>query len=218
MAVLTLSRQIGSNGAYIGRKISKDLGYHFADKQVIQAVFSRYGFAPFEKIYETPISFWDRFDRVRKNTLQNLNSVIEALARHGNMVILGRGSFAVLGGLADILNVRIQAPFSYRVEQVMEKENMKDREKAEMFLEEQSLVRTEFVETTYQVAWDAASNFDLVINTSQVPPDMAANWLVQILKAMDQRQIPVEASTKSFEVDSAMAKSVSEVLDCWNTH
>jgi cytidylate kinase len=126
MAVLTISREIGSQGAEIGRMVAEKLNYHFADKQVMLNVFHQYGFKPFDKVYDKPTSFWDQFDSMRKMTLENLNAVIEALAHHGNMVIVGRGSFAVLHDLADVLNVRIQAPFDERLAWFMKEENLTD--------------------------------------------------------------------------------------------
>jgi cytidylate kinase len=59
-----------------------------------------------------------------------LNRVIQALAQHGNVVILGRGSCAVLGGFADVLNVRVQATLSARTERVMTRYNLTDIEQA----------------------------------------------------------------------------------------
>ena len=94
------------------------LNYHYADKDTIFKIFKQYGFAPLEKVYEAPTSFWDNFDSLRLKTLENLNQVMEALAAHGHTVIVGRGGFAVLDGLADVLNVRIQAHIEDRLGQV----------------------------------------------------------------------------------------------------
>ena len=40
------------------------------------------------------------------------------MARHGNVVILGRSGYAILAGLADVLHVRLQAPLEDRIELV----------------------------------------------------------------------------------------------------
>jgi CMP/dCMP kinase len=218
MSILTISREIGAGGPYIGQHVAKRLGYHYADKNTINKVFHQYGFIPFEKVYDAPTSFWDRFDNMRQLTVENLNSVIQALAHHGNMVIVGRGSFAVLGGLVDVFNVRLQAPFEARVGMFMELEGISDRAEAERLLEERGVLRSSFVESTYQVAWDAASNFDLVINVEKVPSDMAVDWLCQVLTAMDGRDWGDEPTARSLFVEPYMENAVMASVDCKKLH
>src|SRR5512135_3353328 len=108
MSVITISREFGSDGSYIAEKVAQALGYHFADKKTLEDVLTQYGFVEFDKEYDAARGLWARFDARTMDMINMLNRVIQAVARHGNVVILGRGSFAVLGGLADVLNVRIQ--------------------------------------------------------------------------------------------------------------
>ena len=218
MSILTISREIGAGGPYIGRRVAKQLGYHYADKNTINKVFYQYGFIPFDKVYDSPTSFWDRFDNMRQLTVENLNSVIQALAHHGNIVIVGRGSFAVLSGLADVVNLRLQAPFASRVNKFMELEGIKDRSQAERILEKRGELRSSFVESTYQVAWDAASNFDLVINVDKVHSDMAADWLCQVLTNMDGRDWGEEPTARSLFVEPYMENAVMAALECKAIH
>ena len=75
-------------------------------------------------MYESVPGFWARFDDMRTTTIRFLKQAILALARHGEMVIVGRGAFAVLVDFADVLNVRVQAPFPIRVRRAMEKEKI----------------------------------------------------------------------------------------------
>lgn len=215
MAVLTISREIGSEGPYIGKKVAEKMGYKYADKKTIHNVFHQYGFIPFERVYEAPTSFWDQFDDMRRLTLQNLNSVIRGLACFGDIVIVGRGSFAVLEGLDDVLNVRIQAPFEHRVRVFMEIEKITDRDKAAKLLEEKGSLRSAFVESTYQTPWDSASNFDIVINTDKIPPETAVEWLCQTLKDMEKKEYILEKTAKAFSVEPYLETAVKGVLR-WN--
>ena len=218
MAVLTISREIGSGGWEIGRKVAEKTGYHFADKQIMLEVFRQYGFEPFDKVYESPSSFWDMFDDMRQMTLQNLNTVIETLAQHGNIVIVGRGSFAVLADLVDVVNVRVQAPFEWRLERFMKEQNQLGVDEAEELLADRGEARAAFVESTYNVPWDAASNFDLVINTEKVALDLAASWLVDVLKSLEGRDTAGLPAAKDFKVDDFMAGAVRGALKCEEEH
>jgi cytidylate kinase len=218
MAVLTISREIGSEGTYIARKAAQELGYHFVDKDIIEKVLNQYGFVQFEQEYEAGPGFWTRFDGLRVRMIEFLNQVIEAVARHGNVVIEGRGSFAVLQGLADVLNVRLQAPLPLRVSRVMAQQGLTEWDKAEAVVKESDKVRSAFVESWYGVRWDTAGSFDLVIDTGKVPPDMAAAWLVEALKSLSQRQIGDQRTARQIQVDYVLDTVVSDVLECQVAH
>jgi len=101
-------------------------------------------------------------------------------------VILGRSGFAILQGFADVLNVRIQSPFAVRVNRVMVQQALTAGQ-AEALVRDNDKTRTAFVESFYKARWDAASAFDLVVDTSKVSPDLATAWLVAAAKALDGR-------------------------------
>ena len=221
MAVITISREIYSEGSYIGEKVAEALGYHFVDKSTIEKVFAEHSIVQFKEVYESVPGFWARFDDMRTTTIRFLKQAILALARHGEMVIVGRGAFAVLGGFADVLNVRVQAPFPVRVRRAMEKEKITESDRAEALLKEGDGMREAFVKSFYDIRWEnaaAASAFDLVIDTGKVPPDLAVTWLVEALKVLKERETHDQPTTDAIEINADLASTVSEVLGCQVTH
>lgn len=218
MSVITISREFGSEGSYIAEKVAQALGYHLADKKTLEDVLLQYGFIEFEKEYDEARSLWARLDARNTEMIKMLNRVIRAVARHGNVVILGRGSFAVLNDFADVLNVLIQAPLSVRRARVMTHQKITEPERAEAIVEEADRVRATFLESYYDVRWDAASAFDLVIDTGKVPPDLAISWLVETVKAMSERKDGEARTTSAIEEDAILASAVSDVLKCQVVH
>jgi cytidylate kinase len=212
MAVITISREVGSGGMYIGRRTAEMLGYRLADKSVIENVFSQYSFARFEKVYESVPGFWDHFDDMRQGVISFLNDVILALARHGNTVIVGRGGFVVLAPFSDVLHVRVQAPFESRVRRVMEEKGVVDVEEARALVRQSDRTRISFVEFSYGVRWDSNAAFDIVINTDKVDLDRAANWLVEAARQLEERKGKTGPTTETIEEDPIMAACVAEVL------
>ncbi|MBE7555658.1 MAG: cytidylate kinase-like family protein [Anaerolineales bacterium] len=217
MAVITISRELGSAGSTIAERAARTLGYHFVDKRTIAEVLIQYGFVEFDKAYDSAPGFWARFDSRRAEMVDLLDRVIQALARHGDVVILGRGSFAVLAGFADVLNVRIQAPLPVRIERVLEQPEITDPDQAEAILQESDRVRAAFVESFYGVRWDTATAFDVVIGTGKVSPDLAVTWLVEIVKALNERRADGRTS-RTIQVDPILAAAVCAVLECQVTH
>ena len=218
MSVITISRELGSDGSYIAEKVAQTLGYHFADKKTMEDVLTQYGFVEFDKEYDAARSFWARFDARTMEMIRMLNRVIQAVARHGNVVILGRGSFAILSGFADVLNVRIQAPLPVRRVRVMTQQQIAEPEKAEAIIKEADRVRTTFIESYYGLHWNAANAFDVVIDTGKVAPDLAVAWLSDAARAVQTRKVGEEPTTSALEVDPILASAVSAVLKCEETH
>ena len=219
MAVMTISRELGSGGVTIAKKVAQELGYHFVDKDVIEKVLDQYGFVRFQKEYESGPGFWARFDGLRTRMVEFSFRVIQSLARHGNVVIMGRGSFAVLQDFADVLNVRIQAPLPIRVSRVMEQQGIAEPDKAEAVVKESDKLRAAFVESWYGVELDKASPFDLVIDTDKVSPDLAAAWLVEALNALKARPASAtERTTSTIQADYLLDNVISQMLECRVTH
>lgn len=212
MPAITISREIGSQGDTIAEQTAKRLGYQLVDKNTIEKVFVQYGFIDFKETYDET-GFWARFDPHRAEMISMLGRVIEAMVQHGNVILLGRGGFATLKSYADVLNVRIQAPFSLRVKHVMEDQAFDDRYKAEEFVSESDRVRKEFVEAIYGKQWDSVSAFDLVIDTRKVSPEMAADWLEAAAHRLSNLEPGDAPTTRSLEVDPVMRDAIAQALE-----
>lgn len=218
MSVITISREYGSEGSYIAEKVAKTLGYHLADKKSIGRLLGQYGFIEFGEKYDASTGFWGRYDRQMTEMVTMLNRACMALARHGNMVILGRGSYAVLTGFADVLNVRIQAPLRLRIQRVLKRRGDADYAKAEAEVKENDHIRKSFVEGFYGVRWDAAEAFDLVIDTGKISPDTAVEWIVEAAKTLSGQMREGERTTGSIAEDATLVATVASVLECTTIH
>jgi cytidylate kinase len=221
MSVITISREFGSEGDAIAQQAAQALNYHFVDQNFIGTILGQYGYVEFNKEYANLPTFWERFDAQREQQrdvmTEMLNKVIQAVAQHSNVVILGRSGFEVLGGYADVLHVRLQAPFPVRVRRVMAQQEI-PLEQAETVVKNNDKVRVSFVEEFYRVPWDAIHAFDLVINTGKISPDLATNWIVDFAKTSVSSLETDRPTISSMVVDRILADAVSEVLKCSQTH
>jgi len=221
MSVITISREFGSEGDAIAQKVAQTLGYHFVDQKFIGVILGQYGYVEFDREYKSLPTFWERFDAQREKQrdvmVTMLNRVIQAVAHHGNVVILGRSGFEVLSGFADVFHVRIQAPFSIRVGRVMDQQNITFDE-AELLVKQNDKVRLAFVEEFYRVPWGAVQSFDLVVNTGKIFPDVAANWVIDAANIFVSSMEIGKPTTASIEVDRILADAVSDALKCNQLH
>lgn len=221
MAVITVSREHGSNGDLVAEQTAKALGYHLVGKELIAALLSEYGLVEFDKEYERLPSFWERFNAQREQRREQivlmLNQIVPALAQHGNTVIVGRSGFAILRGYADVLNIRVQAPLAARVSRVAMQQGLTAGQ-AEASILEADKGRAAFIESFYKVRWNDATAFDLVINTDKISAEMAVPWIVQAAQELQGRSADHGLTCASIEVDPILAKAVSDALRCEIAH
>lgn len=218
MTVLTISREYGSEGQHIAAVVAQALGYHLVDRHTIENILAQYGFVEFYKEYAAAPNFLDRLDPRKTELIHMLDRTIRGVARHGQTVILGRGSFAVLRDLADVLNVRIQAPLALRVTRIMAQKGIFKREQAEFAVNESDRVRVAFLETFYGVRGDATGMFDIVIDTGKVAPDLAADWLIAAIQAQPEPVGEAISTTRSLEYDPVLAVAIAATLKCEKQH
>lgn len=220
MTVITISREYGSGGDQLAEKVAQALGYQLVDKAFVSAVLCQYGLTEFDSEYEKQPGFWEGFDTEkaerRETMVRMLNQVVRAVARHGNVVILGRSGYAILAGLADVLHVRLQAPLDDRIELVRNATNVSLLE-ATALVKENDKMRKAFVESFYRVPWESALAFDIALNTSRVPVNVATDWVIQAAK-LPPRNLDIRMTTKQLEVDTVMQQTVSEKLKCEIEH
>ncbi len=213
MTTVTISREFGSEGAKIAKQVAEILGYSLVDKRILEGVFRRYGLTKFGDLYESTPSFWDLANANNLLIVSMLNETMEALAHRGRMVILGRGGFASLNEYADVLNVRIQAPFPVRVGRVMARENISDRRQAEERVRKDDKARQKFIKLFYNKEWDVETYFNLVVDTSTVSMEMAVEWIIEAARALEQKQFAKDVLTaQKAEVDPVLLDAIEEAF------
>ncbi|MGD7707185.1 AAA family ATPase [Microlunatus sp. Y2014] len=97
-------------------------------------------------------------------------------------VIAGRNGAAVLGRAVGALHVRLTTPLSMRVQQVMAKTGLDERQ-AEARIAFEDRVRAEMSLQLYQ--WDPHTDeyYDLVINTGTVTYDQVVDMIVRFYRS-----------------------------------
>ncbi len=216
MAVLTISRKLGSKGDFIAKQVSEKLGYKLVDKKFIGSVLEKYGLVEFDREYDHLPSIWERLDlekEERRDVLVDMfNRVIRAVAREDNIVILGRSGYVVLADFANVLNVRVQAPLRYRITEIAAKENI-SVEEAEKLIKQSDKVSANFVESFYGVDWDDINAFDIVINGEKIPANLAINCLAGAMRNLSEKELDIAKTTASIKRDATLRKVILEKFE-----
>lgn len=178
MAVITVSRQLGSLGCDIADTVVQQLGYRKVWQGLINQA-SRQARTP-----EVALDLLDDLGlfglrptpAVEKAYLEAVRDLIEEHARAGDVVIVGRGGQVVLRGWPGVLHVRIIAPLDVRVERLVQRQGISAKA-ALAQIRASDRRRKQFVERAYQVDWNDPALYDLVLNTASFDVSRAADLI-----------------------------------------
>lgn len=213
MTIITLSRELGSNGTLVARQVAEALGYRFVDKNTFERILQQYGLIQFDDLYDSPPGFWARFNSANLQIISMLNKTILGIAQLGDVVILGRGGYAALREYADVLHVRIQAPFLLRAQRVMATEGLDTLEEATSIVIRNDKARALFVRGFYDADFYTASQFHLVLDTSIVSVDQAAAWIAEAARSVAERPLTDALTTQAIDVDPILVSAIAQVLE-----
>ena len=170
---ITISRDPGSGGTEIARRLARDLEMDLIGSRIIQQVSERADIS--EKVIasldEKEVrrrDFWiDSMFRTRHiwpdEYLRYLTRVIGTIGKQGNTIIIGRGGQFVLPP-EETFRVRLIAPREIRIRNVMRDSNT-DFETSERYVYKTEADRNAFHCKHFGADWTNPVYYDLTVNT-----------------------------------------------------
>lgn len=113
----------------------------------------------------------------RVDYLDLITSVILEQAAEGQAMIVGRGGQMILRGRPGVLHVQVIAKFETRVYNIIQREGVKWREAAYR-VRQADEQRAGYMRRFYNVDWLDSRLYDLVVNTDQLPADVAIDMVI----------------------------------------
>ena len=191
--IITISREFGSGGRFIGEEVAKKLGIAYYDKNIIGQIAEKSGLSP-EYIQEnaelspkkglfayafsgrdiTGKSVEDMVYEVQRN-------IILELAEKEPCVIIGRNADYILKDRDDVLNVFIHGDISEKIQRITGLYNVEEKEAVKMMADTDKRRRTNYNFYTDQ-NWGKASNYTLCLNSSQLGYDRCEMIIMECVK------------------------------------
>lgn len=191
--IITISREFGSGGRFIGEEVAKKLGIAYYDKNIISQIAEKSGLSP-EYIQEnaelspkkglfayafsgrdiTGKSVEDMVYEVQRN-------IILELAEKEPCVIIGRNADYILKDRDDVLNVFIHGDMPEKIKRITGLYNVKEKEAVKMMADTDKRRRTNYNFYTDQ-NWGKASNYTLCLNSSQLGYDRCEMIIMECVK------------------------------------
>lgn len=191
--IITISREFGSGGRFIGEEVAKKLGISYYDKDIIGQIAEQSGFSP-EYIRENAelspkkglfaYAFSGRDitgKSVEDMVYEAQRNVILKIAEKESCVIIGRNADFILKDREDVLNVFIHGDMPEKVQRICKLYNVAEADTAKMITETDKRRRTNYNFYTDQ-KWGMAKNYTLSLNSSQLGYERCGEIIMECVK------------------------------------
>ena len=221
MAIITISREMGSGGIPIVHQAAEELGYTLVDGETIRDVAADYDLSDetLQQIDEKPPAFIEKLDRQIELNMNRIQLIVLEHALKGNVVVYGRGGQDLLPGINSIFRVRIIAPFEERVERWAEREWI-DPDLARSLVRKSDQQRAGFIKYYFDRNWEDPLGYDLVINTSILSHETAVRLIIEGVKDrnLEEKKSAAKAKLKDLIIQKKVqiARLADErIQDIW---
>ena len=173
--VITINREVGTGGRTVGRKLAEKLCVKYCDKAIVDGLTQKFGLniERIEEIKAQKKSWWNDINNYY-NTLVNSTSqpmeaevkldnasmfetekhILQEIATQTSCVIAGRTGFMIFREWPNHLNIFIQASMEHRVQRVMRRQNVSEKEAREI------IAKLDASRETYIKKYEDTSRYD----------------------------------------------------------
>ena len=186
--VITVSREYGSGGRYIGRLVADKLGIKFYDKDLIIKLAEKTGLS--EKYIEN--------NEQKMNNLANLNNgyyaglsnsdelfvkeaeLIKELASKESCVIIGRCADFILKDMKNVVKIFVYSSMKDKIKRAAAYYGL-DEAKAEKEIKTINKLRANHYKHYTEREWSEHSNYDICINSDTLGVEKSAQIICQMI-------------------------------------
>ena len=208
--VITISRELGSGGHTIARKLADRLNVHLCDKELIKGLCQKFDLTPtsIERlkgqkknwladfvhfVFPAPsaagFASAEKIREIGKEFNPDVTTddiflaeteILRELAEEESCVIAGRSGFFVLKDHPNKVDIFITASRENRVSRVMDRQNL-DKEMAEEAIDRVDKARENYIRRFAGVSRYDARNYDLCLNVDDLTEDQAVEVILAFL-------------------------------------
>ena len=193
--VITISREYGSGGRMIGRKLAEKLGIHCYDADLIQRIVDKSGYsADYVKeegesaaggVFSTFLADRTRGLTTQDNLWNVQCQVIAELADKESCVIVGRCADSVLKGNPNVLRVFVVGDVEQknkrlaRIQQISVEEADEERKETDKY-------RRSYHNFYSDTKWGDSRAYDLIVNSSRLGIQGTADYIKKFAEAFKE--------------------------------
>jgi cytidylate kinase len=199
MTVITISRELGSEGDRIADLLCQELGTCRVDKDMLSQIAREAGVdveavlakekavlgrarlisRDMTSLYSKDPSAFEGKSAVDDQTYARIvRQTMEDFARQGNGVIVGRGGQMILRDWPGALHVRLYAPLEVRVQRIMQRFDISEEQARRRVTRSDEQKRQYIRHMHNNASWKDQKYYHLAINTGAISPQVAARIIM----------------------------------------
>ena len=191
--IITISREFGSGGRFIGEEVARKLGIAYYDKNIISQIAEKSGLSPEymqesaelspkKGLFAYALAGRDITGKsVEDMVYEAQRKVILDLAKKEPCVIIGRNADYILKDRDDVLNVFIHGDMPEKIQCITDLYNVEKQKAVKMMEDTDKRRKTNYNFYTDQ-NWGKASNYTLCLNSSQLGYDRCEKIIMECSK------------------------------------
>ena len=192
--VITLSREYGSGGRYIGKLIAQKLGIKLYDKEFIIKVAEETGLSEqYIKENEQKRNVLDVLNNGYYSDMNNSDELfvkeselIKEVSAKESCVIVGRCADQILKDNKNVLKVFIYSNMEDKINRAVKYYGM-DKKKAEKEISRIDKLRGNHYKYYTGKEWKDFSNYDICINSDKLGVEKAADLIIDMAKQLENK-------------------------------
>jgi len=197
--VITISRQLGSGGSYIGQQIAKKMNIFYADREIIRKAAKQLSILEenLESREEKTLTFWQSFLRINsfapdvyvapkttaptdRELFDAEAEIIEHIAKERSAIIIGRCGFHILHEYPNHISIFLHGNSAFRNNRIQRMYNVSNEVAAKMIIQSDK-ERANYCKTFTGKEWADARNYDISIDTSKMDIDKTVELILNYL-------------------------------------
>lgn len=185
--VITIAREYGSGGRYIGKLVAKKLGINLYDKEFIEKMALDTGLSTeYIKETEQKRNIFDVFNNGYYSGLSNADELfikeakfIKEVANKESCVIVGRCADFILKDNKNVLKIFINSNMKDKINRVVKYYKI-NKEEAEKEIVKENKLRENHYNYYTEKEWKNPENYDLCINSDSIGIDNAVELICNL--------------------------------------
>ena len=194
--IITISRQLGSGGSYIGQQLAKTLNIFYADREIIHQAAKKFSLLESDlELHEEKISsFWQniaqsyalgvpdayimpQYITTDSALFRGETEIIEHIAKEQSAVIIGRCGSYILRNHPNHVSIFLHGDKIFRTNRIQKVYNVSEEEAGKMIVQSDR-ERAIYNHTFTGEEWTDARQCDLSIDTSKIGLDKSIDLIM----------------------------------------
>jgi putative MATE family efflux protein len=186
--IITISREYGSGGRYIGKLVAQKLGIKLYDKQIITTLSEQTGLSTeYIKTHEQKTNMLDNFNNGYYYTLNNNDELfikeselIKKLAKQDSCVIIGRCADYILKDEKNVTRIFIYSDMKNKIKRATKYYKL-NKSTAEKEINTINKLRSNHYKHYTGKTWNDPKNYDLCINSDTLGVEDTAELIYKLI-------------------------------------